>query len=103
MRLINADELKTAFPCGEIVRTEGVRAMIDHMPTVDAVRVRHGHWVKWYEEVCDSFGVGYAPHYKCSECDTEYDQYDAMRMNYCPNCGVRLIEDIDGRGEQHER
>ena len=70
---------------------------------VDAVPVRHGHWVKWYEEVCDSFGVGYAPHYKCSECDTEYDQYDAMRMNYCPNCGVRLIEDIDGRGEQHER
>lgn len=84
-------------------RERKIRDSLKALPTVDAVQVRHGHWVKWYEEVCDSFGVGYAPHYKCSECDTEYDQYDAMRMNYCPNCGVRLIEDIDGRGEQHER
>lgn len=64
--------------------------MLKALPTVDAAMVRHGHWVRWYEEVYDSFGVGYAPHYKCSECDTEYDQYDAMRMNYCPNCGVKL-------------
>jgi len=33
-RLIDADELKTAFPCGESVRTECVRATIDHAPTV---------------------------------------------------------------------
>ena len=33
-RLIDSDELKTAFPCGESVRTECVRATIDHMPTI---------------------------------------------------------------------
>ncbi len=33
-RLGDLDELKTAFPCGESVRTESVRATIDHMPTV---------------------------------------------------------------------
>lgn len=64
--------------------------VVSGVPTVDAVPIRHGHWVTWYEEIYDSFGIGYAPHYKCSECDTEYDQYDAMRMNYCPNCGVKL-------------
>ncbi len=79
---------------GSISR-KGVMDMLTTLPTVDAVPVRHGHWVKWYEAVYDSFGVGYAPHYKCSECDTEYDQYDAMRMNYCSNCGAKLIEDID--------
>ena len=100
MRLINADELKTAFPCGEIVRTEGVRAMIDHMPTVDAVRVRHGHWVRWYEEAFDSFGVAYVPHCKCSECGREYDPYAANHMNYCFECGAK----IDGKdSEQHGR
>ena len=31
---IDADELKTAFPCGESVRTECVRATIDHAPTI---------------------------------------------------------------------
>ena len=36
-RLIDGDELKTAFPCGETVRTECVRATIDHMPAVEAV------------------------------------------------------------------
>ena len=34
MRLIDADMLKTSFPCGETVRTECVRATIDHAPEV---------------------------------------------------------------------
>lgn len=33
-RLIDADEIKTAFPCGESARTECVRATIDNAPTV---------------------------------------------------------------------
>ena len=33
-RLGDLDELKTAFPCGEYIRTESVRATIDHMPTI---------------------------------------------------------------------
>ena len=60
------------------------------LPTVDAIQVRHGHWVRWYEEVHDSFGVAYEPHCKCSECGREYDPYDANRMNYCSECGVKL-------------
>lgn len=63
---------------------------IKALPTVDAVPARHGHWVKWYEETYDSFGVAYAPHCKCSECGREYDPYDANHMNYCSNCGVKL-------------
>ena len=35
MRLIDADELITAFPCGESVRTESVRATINHLPTIE--------------------------------------------------------------------
>ena len=33
-RLIDADNIKTAFPCGEYVRTESVRATIDHEQTI---------------------------------------------------------------------
>lgn len=33
-RLIDADIIKTAFPCGEYVRTESVRATIDHAETI---------------------------------------------------------------------
>jgi hypothetical protein len=33
-RLKDADMIKTAFPAGEYVRTESVRATIDHEPTL---------------------------------------------------------------------
>lgn len=33
-RLGDLDEVKTAFPCGESVRTECVRATIDNMETI---------------------------------------------------------------------
>lgn len=33
-RLIDADELKTAFPCGEFVRTDCVRATIDYADAI---------------------------------------------------------------------
>ena len=39
MRIIDADELKTAFPIGEYVRTECVRATIDHMQTIKAIPI----------------------------------------------------------------
>ena len=40
MRLIDADELITAFPCGESVRTESVRATIKNMPTIEVGEAR---------------------------------------------------------------
>lgn len=81
---------------GSISR-KGVVDMLTTLPTVDAVPVKHGRWIKWFEVVHDAYCISYAPHYKCSECNTEYDQYDAMRMNYCPNCGVKLDwKDGDG-------
>lgn len=33
-RLIDGDNIKTAFPSGEYVRTESVRATIDHEDTI---------------------------------------------------------------------
>ena len=57
MRLIDGDELKTAFPLGEMVRTECVRATIDNMPTIEPERTcstcRYNYF-KWHMEPCDS-------------------------------------------------
>ena len=81
MRLIDADELKTAFPCGESVRTESVRATIDHMATVDAEPVRHGHW----KEHKDYPGLVYL----CSGCG----YFTTDRSYYCPHCGAKMTLD----------
>lgn len=57
-RLIDANELITAFPCGETVRTECVRATIGHMPTIEERKT--GKWIP------------------CSERLPDYDDYDEV-------------------------
>lgn len=102
MRLVDADALlaelhqydddcafKDEFEYGLQQRLDTCIYAVEDAPTVDAVPVRHGHWVRWYEEVHDSFGVAYIPHCKCSECGMEFDPYIANRMNYCFNCGMK--------------
>lgn len=59
---------------------------LDEAPTVDAVPVRHGHWV--YTPT-SPFG------FTCSECGIEM-----CRFNYCPNCGADMRKDGEGN-ENH--
>ena len=74
MRLINADELKTAFPCGEYIMTESVRATIDHMPTIEPER-KKGEWDD----------IGGIIRWGCPVCHHAYE----TKYNFCPNCGDR--------------
>lgn len=81
MRLIDADELITAFPCGESVRTESVRATINHMPTIE---VSEGEWL--FEEYPDGHY-----HSECSICKHWFIE-DAFLKPYkhCPKCGAKM-------------
>ena len=84
-RLIDADELKTAFPCGESVRTESVRATIDHMATVDAVEVVRCKdcfysWPFDEEELKEPYRVG--------EWHCEFWYGEMHEDDYC-SCGKR--------------
>ena len=90
MRLIDADALKTAFPCGEYVRTESVRATIDSMPTIDAEPVRHGKWIEHHKPYT---WMGYT-YWSCSECGFEcgYEKDITIRTKYCPHCGAKMDE-----------
>lgn len=87
MRTIDADELKTAFPCGETVRTECVRATIDHMPTIES-KERTGHWILLVN--CANAGV------YCSRCHKKvYKEILSNTMKwkdlmFCPHCGAKM-------------
>ena len=86
-RLIDADALKLeAWP--ERYTGEGVVYVedIDNAPTVDAVEVKHGRWVK------KQFADDCTTAYRCSDCHTTWD----ANTNYCPNCGAKM--DGDGNG-----
>ena len=68
-----------------------VRETIMNAPTVDAVPVKHGRWVKM---------TGMMPpecrgHYECSECRWHIrGPRDSCRkeeeLSYCPNCGAKM-------------
>ena len=65
--------------------------IIQEMPTVDAVSVRHGRWMEIPE----------AEMFMCSECGEpglSFDDvyvYDLKPANFCPNCGADMRKDGD--------
>ena len=66
-------------------RAADVWACIEREPTVDAVEVVHGRWVKngWND-------------YSCSACRGQFIGHGAFGWKYCPNCGAKM--DGDGNG-----
>ncbi len=89
MRLIDAD----AF---EVVSLEGVTEefaegakyvleLLDKAPTVEAVPVAHGRWIKDGEVVV------------CSECGEEH-AWDEYRATYCEDCGAKMDGGVDDGG-----
>lgn len=59
---------------------------IDAAPTVEAVPVRHGHWIEKIDaEAKDST----RRRFYCSVCG-KWQTYG--RTNYCPNCGAKMDE-----------
>ena len=86
MRLIDANALKVKG-FADHDTGEGIVFVqdIDEAPTVDAVEVVHGRWIK-KEQKDHPFSV-LLPH--CSECGALKVQDTA---NYCPNCGAKMMD-----------
>ena len=105
MRLIDADELIEHAWRDKLDSRELIAGMIDNAPTVKEISIKipinvferlisqqpkTGHWIRWYETIKQVNCTIHDPHCKCSECDQEYDPYNASLFNYCPNCGVKM-------------
>ena len=84
-QLINADELRELYN-EHIFDTYNDYSFaidtLDYIPTVDAVPVRHAHWIFNPKDAIEMMFT--LP--KCSECGAE----SADNGNYCSNCGARM-------------
>lgn len=110
MRLIDADDLLTAFPAweNEIFRTSAVRGTINACPTVDAVPVKHGRWIP--VDSYSAFGGDestWMAHgnpiafYYCSKCKEQAragEDGESLLTKYCPDCGA-VMDGKDGDGD----
>ena len=93
MRIIDADELKkravkVCFPdtpeCGEFDAV-GV-SDIDIMPTIEPESLRPtAKWIVTKTAVCGMY------RYKCSSCGALRFRATALHLNYCSNCGKRMV------------
>ena len=87
-RLIDADELVACLrndPLFDLVERYGITGVIEAQPTVDAVPVRHGKWMLYYD-------IEQGRALRCSECKMVFWVGDGREGNYCPNCGARMGE-----------
>lgn len=64
----------------------GIAQLLDEQPTIDAVPVRHGHWIKIGSQ-------NSIRNMKCSICGEEVFG-DADTEKYCFNCGSKMDEKV---------
>lgn len=88
MRLIDADRLLGEYDEIEIVAYHKDNVyeyistkQIDNAPTVDAVEVRHGRWIRVRDP-----SETLMNYYVCDKCGN----MEACESNYCPHCGARM-------------
>lgn len=69
--------------------------IIQEMPTVDAVPVRHGKWIRVYSRP----GVLKYLGWTCDQCgQLNGEEYAPQWFKYCPNCGARMDGKDGGDG-----
>ena len=92
MRLIDADALdldREVELADDWKTAHEIANCVKYAPTVDAVPVKHGRWIKG----------GYAcgeNEYKCSACGETEWRTGCARMKYCMCCGSRMdLEEQD--------
>ena len=61
--------------------------IVQEQPTVDAVPVRHGKWIR---KTDTRFGEMLNDILICSECHIAFSTVTMIRRSYCPNCGAKM-------------
>lgn len=64
---------------------EFIQKFVEKLPSTEKI----GHWIKWEEKISDEKSI---PHCRCSECDREYHPYAIQSVNFCLNCGAKIIK-----------
>ena len=83
-------------PC-RACSVDDMKSEIEDAPTIDALPVVHGHWVKteWMEYDGHFECIHYADEgLKCSVCKNAFRAALLLvRNSYCPNCGAKMDEE----------
>lgn len=94
MRLIDADELKKDFCLnfGGVSHAVAACEIIDRQPTIDPESLRpRAHWEDVFQDgPCRWSG-------ECSACKVRNDIPPVILAHYCPHCGAKMEEALNGQ------
>jgi len=80
-KLVRASDIFPALQSAGIPYNYATQRVIEQLPAVDAVEVRHGEWI-----IDETFGS-----FACSICGSWHSGgFDSWRSPYCPNCGAKM-------------
>lgn len=93
MRLIDADDLKDSVQIWlETIDNKPLHKLIDEQPTIEAVPVVHGEWIKTDKGIAINANTWKGERqfsYKCAMCGyTTGNQ--GKNFKFCPNCGAKM-------------
>lgn len=81
-------EINRCFKMQELCKA--VKAVTDDCPTIDPESLRPtAHWIVTKTNVC---GIN---RYECSSCGAVRYKASARHLNYCQDCGKRMVNDDD--------
>jgi hypothetical protein len=87
-KLVRASDIFPALQSAGVPYNYATQRVIEQLPAVDAVEVRHAYWQ----------GIAGKSARVCSRCEKDepykFADEDADVFEYCPHCGARM----DGRG-----
>lgn len=90
-----------SYDRGYVDALDRVDDWMDAQPTVDAVELVHGRWLKTENGIRQNINTGemvMAYMHDCSVCGWHTGN-QGRNFNYCPNCGAKMDEKVAGNGE----
>lgn len=93
-KYISAETAKKALADSNLIPryTESCKPItgriIDSLTAADVEPVRHGRWLKCFEDWRQQIEGS-----KCSACGFEYYGTGISRFRYCPNCGAKMVSE----------
>lgn len=93
-RYIDVDFLIGVMGSNDSITKREILALAENF-MADVQEVKHGHWIRWYEEQKNEYGEIFTPHYKCSECNKEFDITSSFSMETCPHCSAKMDEEVE--------
>mgnify|MGYP003307409665 CR=1 FL=1 len=74
--------------CGDNYDDTTIVDIINVQPTIEAVPVVRGEWIK--KSIQNINGNTCMETWHCSNCDWVYDKEDEPYYDFCPNCGADM-------------